>query len=261
MKKKLRVICLFLTIASLSACQWLGQKETDRLNSENMPELVPSSSEEEDYGIDMRDDFETYRPMLMEMLGAEPSQGLISKEQKIPAAKNGVDTYDGLGNLVEPFKVFQVPEDWEYLVIEGMNTKNEPAFQVRNGQPGFGIFQLFMLNSYNKSAMEGGEQLPPEVLVTGLTQLGYEFMAVETLEFDGQSWQVGIEMPNGESENVRFVFFRMERTGSFDDSLILARFEFYGPNLEDIPTETLDAYKASIAEVKEVLLSIKKGEE
>lgn len=175
------------------------------------------------------------------------------KAHKMHAANNGVAEHDENGNVKEYFRYYDVPASW---TIDKDNTKDETYVAVYDVQEGNSnaLVQLYNINAFNKSPLEEGRNMTPEELEGRMVETDHAFTEQTVVTIDGQEWHVGRQIM-AERKMARLTFYRMESTGSYDDSVVVG--SIYYPLNPGVDQDRTDL-KKTIGQLKDVVYQLSK---
>lgn len=143
-------------------------------------------------------------------------------DKSFRSASNGVSKTNGIGEPAESKRTYKLPDNWTYLAAKTKDEEQDMVFQVHGGTVDF-LVQLYALDAYTKSPLQGGQVMTEEELKQRMEEDGRDFQLISDIEIDGKKWNVGFEsLPDSNLASI--VFFRLENTGNFDDTLLVGSF-------------------------------------
>lgn len=182
-----------------------------------------------------------------------PPADETQKGHKIHAANNGVAVKDSHGNIKEFFRYYDVPSTW---TINKENTQDEAMIAVYEAKEGSSNYmvQLYNINAFDKSPLESGRNMTAEELEARMIETNHSFNEKTIVTIDGQQWNVGRQfIPD--KKLARLTFYRMESTGSYDDSVVVGSVYY---SLDPGSDKDRTNLKTVIGQLKDVVYQISK---
>ncbi|HFU3827022.1 TPA: glucose-6-phosphate isomerase [Streptococcus suis] len=254
MKKSL--VLMGLLSLFLTACGGKEQTSSSQLSSSSGEEFsatLPILQEKEDTSnekLDVLANAET------NVVNPNPPADETQKAHKIHAANNGVAEQDENGNIKEYFRYYDVPSTW---TINVENTEDETLMAVYDVKEGANTFmvQLYTINAFNQSPLEDGRNMTMDELAERMKETNHDFLEDTVVTIAGQEWQVGRQILS-DQKLARLTFYRMESTGSYDDSVVVGAIYYsLDPGLDTDRT----LLKKAIGQLKDVVYQISKKED
>ncbi|HFI0840656.1 TPA: glucose-6-phosphate isomerase [Streptococcus suis] len=187
------------------------------------------------------------------VVNPNPPADETQKGHKIHAANNGVAEKDENGNIKEYYRYYDIPSNW---TLNAENTEDETyvaVYDVKDGSSNF-MVQLYNINAFNKSPLEEGRNMTPEELAARMKETNHDFSEQTIVQIAGQEWQVGRQIMK-DQKLARLTFYRMESTGSYDDSVVVGAIYYsLDPGLDKDRT----LLKKAIGQLKDVVYQISK---
>lgn len=173
-----------------------------------------------------------------------------SEATNFAPASNGVmmTSIDGTEQI--RYRTYPLPFEWQ-LHPNTRDAERDVVYIASNSTFQF-IVQLYTLDAYTESPLDGGEIMTEKELAQRLKEDGRQFIYETEVSIDGETWQVGYEeLP--ENNLLGLTFYRLEDTGNFDDSVIVA--SVIAPhNLLELKGE--QGLTATIGQLKTILHSV-----
>ncbi|WP_155961918.1 glucose-6-phosphate isomerase [Streptococcus ruminantium] len=246
------MLCIGLASLLLTGC---GQaaKETKKSTSSSGEELsatLPVLQEKQDTTNEQLNVLANIEKVAA---NSNPPADETQKGHKIHAANNGVAVKDQNGNVKEFFRYYDVPSTW---TINKENTQDETVvavYDVKEGSSNY-MIQLYNINAFNKSPLEEGRNMTAEELETRMTETNHSFNEKTIVAIDGQQWNVGRQfIPD--KKLARLTLYRMESTGSYDDSVVVGSIYY---SLDPGSDKDRTNLKTVIGQLKDVVHQISK---
>ncbi|MGT2742299.1 hypothetical protein [Streptococcus plurextorum] len=163
----------------------------------------------------------------LETLAAVPIKPITDSvapvnKARLAPADNGIVQTDLQGNPIIHYRDYIYPSTWELYQSRIPDADIDYIAYGQHIQP---IVQLYTLDAYEQSPLDGGEIHDIENLNEVMTRDGQYFQAITNIQIDDQEWYVGYE----EKENnntAKLTFYRLENTGNFDDSILVGAIIF-----------------------------------
>ncbi|HFI0518416.1 TPA: glucose-6-phosphate isomerase [Streptococcus suis] len=252
MMKKLLVLASVFSLF-LVGC---GKKEQANSNQQTSPSgeefstTLPILQEKED----------TSNETLTVLANAEtivvnpnPPADETQKGHKLHAANNGVAEKEENGNIKEYFRYYDIPSNW---TLNTENTEDETyaaVYDVKEGASTF-MVQLYNINAFNQSPLEDGRNMTMDELAERMKETNHDFSEDTVVTIAGQEWQVGRQILS-DQKLARLTFYRMESTGSYDDSVVVGAIYYSIDSGLDTDRTLL---KKAIGQLKDVVYQISK---
>lgn len=187
------------------------------------------------------------------VVNPNPPADETQKAHKIHAANNGVAEQDENGNIKEYFRYYDVPSTW---TINVENTEDETLMAVYDVKEGASTFmvQLYNINAFNQSPLEDGRNMTMDELAERMKETNHDFSEDTVVTIAGQEWQVGRQILS-DQKLARLTFYRMESTGSYDDSVVVGAIYYSIDSGLDTDRTLL---KKAIGQLKDVVYQISK---
>lgn len=177
-----------------------------------------------------------------------------SKETKLAPASNGVVETSIDGKEKIRYRKYPLPLKWE-LHPRTRDAERDVVYQISKNSQDF-IVQLYTLDAYNESPLNDGEILTKKELAQRLRADGHKFIYETEVLIAGEKWQVGYEeVPD--NNVMGLVFYRLENTGNFDDSVLVASI-LCSHNVLELGGE--EPLKEVIGQVKTILKHVSQRE-
>ncbi|MBP9624032.1 MAG: glucose-6-phosphate isomerase, partial [Streptococcus sp.] len=116
------------------------------------------------------------------------------------------------------------------------------------------MVQLYNINAFNQSPLEDGRNMTMDELAERMKETNHDFSEDTVVTIAGQEWQVGRQILE-DQKLARLTFYRMESTGSYDDSVVVGAIYYsLDPGLDTDRT----LLKKAIGQLKDVVYQISK---
>ncbi|MET3558006.1 DNA-binding TFAR19-related protein (PDSD5 family) [Streptococcus rupicaprae] len=173
-------------------------------------------------------------------------------DYQLASANNGVikTSIDGKEQIA--YRLYQVPDHWELFPGKAVEDR-QIAYLLTLEQVQVAV-PLSVENAYTSSPLDGGEVASLEEVDAWIEE-NNPVVHKSVIDIDGQEWQVVYSHDEGDSNASGLLFYRLENTGNFDDSLLMASLIFPA-NIEELGG--LDQLKEPIGELKHVLAQLAK---
>ena len=247
---KKTVLVIGLAACLLAACGKSDKKTTTSSTEGTLSSTLPILEEKQNTSVDI----------LANLISADrvvanptPPEDETQKGHKIHAAANWVAEKDEAGNIKENFRYYDVPANW---TINAENTTDETqgaVYDVKEGQSTF-MVQIYMLNAFTVSPLENGVNMNDQELEARMVEAQLTFVERTTVTIEGQEWKVGRQFMTDQKMG-RITFYRMENTGAYDDSVVVA--SVYYPLSSDMDKDR-SALRQTIGQMKDVVYQISK---
>ncbi|MYN69127.1 glucose-6-phosphate isomerase [Streptococcus suis] len=251
MKKSL--VLMGLLSLFLTACGGKEQTSSSQQSSSSGEEFsatLPILQEKEDTSNEKLDVLANAETIVV---NPNPPADETQKGHKIHAANNGVAEQDENGNIKEYFRYYDVPSTWTMNVE---NTEDETLMAVYDVKEGASTFmvQFYTINAFNQSPLEDGRNMTMDELAERMKETNHDFSEETVVTIAGQEWQVGRQILS-DQKLARLTFYRMESTGSYDDSVVVGAV-YYSLDAGLDKDRTL--LKTTIGQLKDVVYQISK---
>lgn len=242
MKKKsiiLGLCCLLLIVCS--ACTKQSSKHSSKSNHQVKSVKEISQKEFQDLANSKR-----------LIVNQNPPKYDFLKDARLESARNGLVETDINGEVKHHYRWYEKPDLWTLNV----NTKDKDrdlVYDAREHDSTF-IVQLYTLNAYSQSPLDGGHVLTEQELSERLKKDLHYFSKETKITIENQEWHVGYEK-NTSNNSSRLTFYRVENTGNFDDSVVVGAIIF---PLASSKKATKANLKEAIGHLKDILYQISK---
>lgn len=174
-----------------------------------------------------------------------------SVSSQLASATNGVMKTSIDGKEQVSYRSYQVPKHWE--LFPGVLEDDRHITYLLTLEQGQVIVPFSIENAYTSSPLQGGQVATAEELEE---TMAYIMPAVyrSSLEIEGKEWQVAYGYDEADKKS-GLLFYHLENTGNFDDSLLMTSMIFPKNILEQGDLEQL---KTSIGELKAILAQLVK---
>lgn len=246
---KKTVVVMGLATCLLAAC---GKSEDTSSSSTegSLSTTLPVLEEKTDTSVDILANLISAEPVAA---NPNPPADESQKAHKIHAASNWVAEKDEAGNVKEYFRYYDVPASWS---INAENTTDETmaaVYDVKEGQSTF-MVQLYMLNAFTVSPLENGVNMNDQELEARMLESQHTFVEKTTVTIEGQEWKVGRQLMT-DQQMARITFYRMENTGSYDDSVVVGTIYYPLSSADDKDRSSL---RLAIGQLKDVVYQLSK---
>ncbi|HFI0848157.1 TPA: glucose-6-phosphate isomerase [Streptococcus suis] len=187
------------------------------------------------------------------VVNPNPPADETQKGHKLHAANNGVAEKEENGNIKEYFRYYDIPSNW---TLNTENTEDETyaaVYDVKEGASTF-MVQLYNINAFNQSPLEDGRNMTMDELAERMKETNHDFSEDTVVTIAGQEWQVGRQILS-DQKLARLTFYRMESTGSYDDSVVVGAIYYSIDSGLDTDRTLL---KKAIGQLKDVVYQISK---
>ncbi|NQG98092.1 glucose-6-phosphate isomerase [Streptococcus suis] len=251
MKKSLLVLGLSsLLLVACGSNESSTDAKTTSSSSEALSTTLPILEEKKDT---TNETFDALVNAEYQVVNANPPADESQKGHKLLSANNWVAEKDENGEIIYHYRYYDVPANW---TINQENTEDETlaaVYDVKDGQNQF-IVQLYMLNAFQASPLDGGTIMTDEQWAARMTETNHTFTENGTVTIQGQEWKVGRQIL-ADKKMGRITFYRLENTGGYDDSVVVGTVVY---PLEAVYDSDRAVLKKTIGQVKDVLYQVSK---